>query len=392
MLVDIQKMHKKILITGGGSGGHLSSASAIIDTLLEDNNYPIEKIVYIGGDLGMEGEKPGNSLEQRQFENKPFKTYFIRAGKLQRKISFNTIYLLFRTALGFFDSVSILLKEKPNLVISTGGFVSVPVCKVAWLLGIPIYLHEQTASVGLANKIVGMFAKKVYVSFKESSKYFSKGKAVHVGNNVRKAVFKKDVTENTDKRFVQLVKNKGQYPLIYISGGSLGSHLLNQKVLTNLESLLEKYSIVLQTGDNQVFKEYDIAIDLQNTLPKEKATRFLPIKYINDDSIGYVLNNMDIFVGRSGANTVYEIGVLKKNALFIPIPWVTHNEQYLNAKVLEKIGTAKILEEKYLSETNLVEELQRFEKQIKLREINYTTLEELFPINAPSRIIKDILE
>jgi UDP-N-acetylglucosamine--N-acetylmuramyl-(pentapeptide) pyrophosphoryl-undecaprenol N-acetylglucosamine transferase len=391
MLVDIQKMHKKILITGGGSGGHLSSAKSIIETLIEDENYPTNQILYIGGDLGMEGEKIGNSIEQREFKDVPFKTYFIRAGKLQRKISLNTLKLLLRTALGFFDSLSILLKEKPDLVISTGGFVSVPVCKVAWLMRKPIYLHEQTASVGLANKVVGMFAKKIFVSFKDSIKQFPKGKAIHVGNNVRKAIFKKEATEKTDKRIVEIVANKKDYPLIYISGGSLGSHALNQKVIVSLEALLEKYSVILQTGDNRLFKEYELAVDLYNSLPKDKQNKFYPTKYLDENNIGYVLNNMDIFVGRSGANTVYEIGVLKKNALFIPIPWVTHNEQYLNANILQELGTSKILEEKYLSDTDLVEEIDRFREQIKLRDIDYNELEKFFPVNAASRIVKDIL-
>lgn len=99
---------------------------------------------------------------------------------------------------------------------------------------------------------------------------------------------------------------------------------------------------------------------------------------------------MDIFVGRSGANTVYEIGVLKKNALFIPIPWVTNNEQYLNAKVLENIGTAKILEEKYLESTPLYKEIEILEEQLKMRKIDEHKLESLFPINANSKMIEDI--
>ena len=99
---------------------------------------------------------------------------------------------------------------------------------------------------------------------------------------------------------------------------------------------------------------------------------------------------MDIFLGRSGANTVYEIGVLKKNALFVPIPWVTHNEQYLNAKVLEELGTAKILEEKHLEETTLLKELSLFEEQIKLRDIKLDEIDEIFPLNATNRMLDDI--
>lgn len=383
-------MHKKILITGGGSGGHISSANSLIETLLDSYRIAVEDIVYVGGDLGMENEKPGNSLEQKLMSKKAFKSYFIRAGKLQRTFSLTTIKLLLRSILGFIDSFKILKSEHPDLVISTGGFVSVPVCIVSWLFKVPIFLHEQTASVGLSNKIVGVLSKKVYVSFKDSLKYFKEGKAIHVGNNVRKAIFKKDITEESNKEIVQLVNSKGELPFIYISGGSLGSHILNMKVLKELTELLEKYTVLLQTGDNQKLKEYDLATEYHSKLDESLKKRFLPIKYIDENSIGYVLNSMDIFVGRSGANTVYEIGVLKKNALFIPIPWVTNNEQYLNAKVLENIGTAKILEEKYLDSTTLCKEIERLEEQLKIRDINEEKLESLFPINANSKMIEDI--
>lgn len=389
----MQKIHnKKILITGGGSGGHLSSANALIDSLLNDYMFSPENIIYVGGDLGMEGEKPGNSLEQKQMINKPYKVYFIRAGKLQRRISFNSIRLLLRTILGFVDSSKIFLKEKPDLVISTGGFVSVPVCILSWIHKTPIFLHEQTASVGLANKIVGKISKKIYVSFKDSLKYFPPSKVLHVGNNIRKTIFMKEVTGDTNKDIVEIFKQSKEYPVIYLSGGSLGSHTLNQKVLSSLGDILKEYCVILQTGDNQQTNDFEYAVGKKFELEKDLAKRFLPVKYVDQESIGYVLNNMHLFIGRSGANTVYEIGVLKKHALFVPIPWVTHNEQYLNAKVLENVGTAKILEEKYLESTNMLEEIKRFEEQIKLRDIDYKKLDELFPMNATSKMLDDIFK
>ncbi|HBB64915.1 hypothetical protein A2436_00885 [candidate division WS6 bacterium RIFOXYC1_FULL_33_9] len=395
MLVDTVKMLKseiKILLTGGGSGGHISVSKALIDTLIEDYNIPIENIVYVGGDLGMEGEKIGNSLEQKQFKDSKFKTYFIRAGKLQRKFAFSTLTLLLRSILGFFDSLHILHKENPSIVISTGGFVSVPVCIIGNILGKRIYLHEQTASVGLANKIVSKFAKKIYVSFKESIKYFDSTKTKHVGNILRKEIFRTEYNENTNEEIVQLITNRNKLPLIYISGGSLGSHILNTKVLESLDILLEFYRIILQTGDNEIFKDFDNAQNIKQSFPEGKKARFVVVSYLNKDDIGYVLNNMDIFVGRSGANTVYELGVLKKHALLIPIPWVTHNEQFLNAKVLKDIGLANILEEKYLKESNLKDEIERLREQIRVRKIDIEKLDSLFPRNATTNMLEDIFQ
>jgi len=395
MLVDTQKMLKnelKILITGGGSGGHFSVANSLINTLISDYNIPIENITYVGGDLGMEGEKTGNSLEQKQLKNAEFKTKFIRAGKLQRKKSIRSLSLLLRSVFGFFDALTIVKKEKPSIVISSGGFVSVPVCIACCMHKIPVYLHEQTASVGLSNKIVGKFAKKIFVSFKESTKYFPRGKSVHSGNIIRKEIFNKNILPNTDKEIVSLLVTNKELPFIYISGGSLGSHPINSKVFASISSLLRKYRILLQTGENELFKDYQKGIEIQTSLPSNLKDRFIVKKYVDIDTIGYVLSNMHLFVGRSGANTVYEIGVLKKNALFIPIPWVTHNEQYLNAKVLEGIGSAHILEERYLSDCNLENEIERFQEQLKMRSIDEKKLEQLFPTNAVYFIIDYILK
>lgn len=385
------KSEIKIMITGGGSGGHISVVKSIIDSLISDYNIPIENILYIGGDLGMEGEKIGNSLEQREFKDSKFKKYFIRAGKLQRKISLKTISLLFRSLLGFFDSISIVKKSNPTLIFSSGGFVSVPVCIAGWLFHKPIYLHEQTASVGLSNKIVGKFAKKIYVTFNDSLKYFPKEKTVHVGNIVRKEVFEKEITQQTDKEIVSLMVTNKKLPFVYISGGSLGSHSINIKVFNSLNSLLRKYRVLLQTGDNEIYKDFEKGIEIKNKLTGEYQERIVVKKYIDNNSIGYVLNNMDLFIGRAGANTVYEIGVLKKFALFIPIPWVTHNEQYLNAKILSDIGTANILEEKYLNNCDLDSEIVRLQKQLEIRDINYEKLEKLFPTNATFKILDNML-
>ena len=395
MLVDIHKMLKsetKIMITGGGSGGHISVAKGLISALVEDFNIPFQNISYVGGDLGMEGEKFGNSLEQRAFKDMNIRKYFIRAGKLQRKVSFKTLTLLLRSLLGFFDSIDILRKEKPNILISTGGFVSVPVCIVGSLFGKPVYLHEQTASVGLSNKIVGMFSKKVFTTFKYSNKYFKEEKVKHVGNIVRKEIFLKQKTEKTDKEIVELIENNKDFPFIYISGGSLGSHILNNKILSCLEDLLNSYRILLQTGENEIYKDFLLALKKRESLSKDLKDRFVVKKYIDSESIGYVLNNMDLFIGRSGANTVYEVGVLKKYALFIPIPWVTHNEQYLNAKVLEDMGTAYILEEKYLEDCNLLKEIDRLEDKVKLRKIDEEKIEKIFPTNATYSMLEDILK
>jgi UDP-N-acetylglucosamine--N-acetylmuramyl-(pentapeptide) pyrophosphoryl-undecaprenol N-acetylglucosamine transferase len=380
---------KKVLITGGGSGGHVSVASGLIDGIKEKYPKLYENLVYVGGDLGMVGENYGNSIEQRKFKNAEFKTRYIRAGKLQRSFSFSSIKLLLRTFLGLIDSFKILKNEKPDLIFSTGGFVSVPVCIVGWLKKIPIYLHEQTATVGLANRVVGKFAQKIYIAFESSKKYFKGTKTLLVGNIVRDAITEFEV-DKVSKEIREIFTNNTRFPLIYISGGSLGSHLINTKVLKEIDDLLSGYRVILQTGNNQTFNDYEKAVEIKNNLPEERKTMFLPIKFIDDKNIGYVYHNMDLFLGRAGANTVYEIAVLARPSIFIPIPWATHNEQFENAKALRNTGLSEIIEEDQFKKMDLKSRIDLELAKLSNRDIDKEKLKEQFPTNAVEKVLNDL--
>jgi UDP-N-acetylglucosamine--N-acetylmuramyl-(pentapeptide) pyrophosphoryl-undecaprenol N-acetylglucosamine transferase len=380
---------KTILITGGGSGGHVSVASGLIEGIKRKYPALYKNLVYVGGDLGMVGEEYGNSIEQRKFKNSEFKVRYIRAGKLQRSFSLSSVKLLLRTVLGVIDSFKILNEEKPDLIFSTGGFVSVPVCLVGWIKNIPIYLHEQTATVGLANKIVSKFAKKIYISFESSQKYFKNRNVKLVGNIVREAVTNFDISK-VDSNIKNIATNNTRYPLIYISGGGLGSHIINQKILSEIEQILTGYRVILQTGYNQNYKDYERAIKIKDKLPKNKQNMFLPIKFINEESIGYVYHNIDFFIGRAGANTVYEIGLLQKPSLFIPIPWVANNEQFENAKVLQDLGLSEILDEDIFKKANIKNRIDLYIKKLPKPELNGEKLKEKFPNNAVDEVLNDL--
>ena len=385
-------MKSKIIVTGGGSGGHVSCASAIIEELATRYNLTEENFLYIGGDLGMEGENKSESLEKRYFNNKQFNQKYIRAGKLQRKISLQTIKLLLRTILGIIDSYKIIKIFKPDIVISTGGFVTVPVCTVAKLFKAQIYIHEQTATIGLSNKIVSKFAQKVFITFPSSSKYFSKEKSTHTGNLIRKAIFEKTGKGEFSNILKDMIKEKNNYPIIYISGGGLGSHIINQTVESSLTELLEKYQIVLQTGGNSILNDYENIMKQREKLPEQIKKRFLPIKFISEKEIGFLFNNTDLFIGRAGANTVYELGVLRIPSILIPIPWVTHNEQEENARILSNLGIAKIINEKDLTPQNLSKSIDKYfanptETKNKIK-LNQKRIDEIFKTDAVTKIFK----
>lgn len=382
------KTEKKLVVTGGGSGGHISTASAIISALERNHKINNDNFLYIGGDLGMTNEKPGNSLEQKIFAHESFNKKYIRAGKLQRNFSVHGIFLLLRTLLGFIDSYKILKDFKPDIVLSTGGFVSVPVCLTAKMLKSKVYLHEQTAVVGLSNKIVSRYCEKIFIAFPSSKRYFPKEKTIHTGNLIRPEIFYKSGKGKVTEALRKMLVLQEDLPIVYISGGSLGSHIINRTVKEALPSLLQDFQIILQTGDNREFRDYELLVKEKKKLSSNLQDRFLPTKYIGNKEIGFVLNNIDFFVGRSGANTVYEMGVLQIPSIFIPIPWVTHNEQEENAKILEKLGLAEILNEGELTPENLVLKMRRFYEKEK----NYDPLEieDIFLRNAQEKILKEI--
>lgn len=386
--MDKKILNRRILVTGGGSGGHLSAASSIISEL--QNKYILDSntFMYVGGDLGMVGEETGNSIEQKIFKNAPFECKYIRAGKLQREFSFTTIKLLFRTILGFFDSYRILKSFRPEIIISTGGFVTVPVCLVGKIFKAKIFLHEQTATVGLANKIVGKISEKIFITYDSSAKYFGKKKTIRTGNLVREEIFNTKGTGSLSKDIKEMVAKQEQLPIIYISGGGLGSHIINETVKEALNKLITKYQIVLQTGENKTFKDYEVLNNLKQSLQKDLRNNFLPVTYIGSNDIGYLLNNIDLFVGRSGANTVYEMGILRIPSLLIPIPWVTNNEQQKNAEILVNLGLAEILPEGELTPSSLVSRIDSFLHKSKT--IDNNKISEVFRTDASTLILEQI--
>jgi len=185
-----------------------------------------------------------------------------------------------------------------------------------------------------------------------------------------------------------MIVNQEEYPIIYISGGSLGSHILNDTVRSALHNLLNKYQIIIQTGDNKVYQDYDKLVKEKITLDDHLKDRFFPVKYVESKEIGFLYDNIDLFVGRAGANTVYEVGVLKLPSIFIPIPWVTHNEQYENAKVLKDLGLSEILPEGELTPENLVVKIDRYLS--KKRIVDTKKLKDAFPLDAAKKILQQI--
>jgi UDP-N-acetylglucosamine--N-acetylmuramyl-(pentapeptide) pyrophosphoryl-undecaprenol N-acetylglucosamine transferase len=213
------------------------------------------------------------------------------------------------------------------------------VALAARTLGIPIVIHEQTLQAGLANRIIGKFAKHICISWETSRKYFPGKKIVLTGNLLRQALS----DSLTEKR-----KNEKTKEIqIYITGGSAGAHAINLLVEQSLTDLLEKYILVHQTGDAVEFGDYSRLYAKRESLPEKLQKRYLLTKFIDPTDVGKVYAQSDLVIGRSGVNTITELLITHKPCLLIPIPHGQKNEQMDNALFLKEQGLATILPQKF---------------------------------------------
>ena len=185
-----------------------------------------------------------------------------------------------------------------------------------------------------------------------------------------------------------MIEQQEEFPIIYISGGSLGSHLINKTIKQSMINLLQDFQIILQTGDSQITNDYNLLNLEKDKLEPELRERIFITKYVQDNEIGCVFNNIDMFIGRAGANTVYEMGLMSIPSILIPIPWVTHNEQMRNAEVLKDVGLARIIREGELTPEKLVMTTNLFAQE--KRHVDEEKRKRIFIPNAAQKIVDNI--
>lgn len=331
----------KLALTGGGSGGHTLPAVTIYDSFVEkySNQDEAFQCIYLGSFDGIEKDVADK-------KNIPY--YSISTGKLRRYFSLKNFTDSFRILKGIWDAFFVLRKFKPDAVFSTGGFVSVPVVISAKLLSIPAIIHEQTSHVGLANKIASYFAKKVCCTFENSKKYFPPNKVIQTGQPIRKELF-----TGTKEEAYKLFDLDSNLPLIYITGGSQGSHKINKAIQEILKDLLQHSNIIHQCGKTQGHSDSKDLEEYKKTLSDELNQRYIVKDFIFADELKHILNASSLLVGRAGAGTVSEALALRLPSIFIPLAIAQRNEQYHNAKNLADLGGAEIILEADLNSETL---------------------------------------
>ena len=354
---------KKILFTGG----HITPAIAVSDELRE---LVVEaEIIFVGRLQTMEGG--GESEEARIVNARGFRFLSISAGRFTRALNMLSFVGIMRIPFGFFRAFQICISERPDVIVSFGGYVALPVVIAGWILGIPSLTHEQTRVPGLANRIIAHLAKRVCVSFTGTEREFPKHKTVVTGLPIRKSIFN---PPNTSPFPIDLKK-----PLIFITGGSTGAQTLNRLIFPIVRNLTERYGVIHQTG----------RLDFQNA---PKISGYIATAYLEERDYAWVINHARLVIGRSGANTIGEVAALGKVALLVPLPWSGENEQYENARYLEEAGTSRVLNQKNLTPAQLLTAVDAIWADVEAYGKNATKLSREFPQNAAAEVTNQIME
>lgn len=325
---------KKIIVCGG----HLTPALSLIEELKGEENL---QIIFFGRKYATEGSK-SESAEFKIITGLKIPFYNIKGGRLQRRFTRFTLTSLLKIPIGFAQSLYYLMTLRPHFIVSFGGYLSVPPVICGWLIGIPTIAHEQAVVPGLATKINSLFVDKIFLTWPQSQKYFDTKKIEVIGNLFQKSIFNKKPKSKIIAAFLKKAQN-----LMVIMGGNQGSHVLN--ILTfDLVKKVKGFQFLHQVGSTNWEGDLDKA-------KKIKLKNYLALEYIGSQDLGGVLEKAKIVISRSGANTVWDLALLKKSAIFVPIPTSSGGEQIENAKILEKVGQAIIVNQNELSTHRIID-------------------------------------
>lgn len=338
----------KIVLAGGGTGGHfyplIAVAEAVRD-LAAERRLIAPRIYFLA-------PKPFD--EEALFENE---IEFVKtsAGKMRRYASFLNFLDIFVTLWGTLGCVMTLFRIYPDVVFSKGGYTSVPVVLAAHLLRIPIVIHESDAKPGRANRLAAKYAKHIGIAFPSAAELFpekTRGKIALTGIPIRKRLRELDATSGNE-----LLHLDPTVPTVLILGGSLGSKKINDTVLEGLADLVGIVNVVHQTGKDN-FK------DVEATAPvilrgSPHADRYHPFPYLSPEALQQAAGSAHLVVSRAGSGTIAEIALWRRPSILIPIPEKVSHDQRTNAYAYAHTGAAVVLEQDNMTPHLLVSEIRR---------------------------------
>jgi UDP-N-acetylglucosamine--N-acetylmuramyl-(pentapeptide) pyrophosphoryl-undecaprenol N-acetylglucosamine transferase len=328
----------KVIITGGGTGGHINPGVSIAKKIKEKHSDA--SVLFIGTEKG---------LERKMVPKEGFKIKFISVEGLNKKISVNTIKSMAVGVKGFLQANKIIKEFKPDIVIGTGGYVCGPVVLSAYLKGVPTIIHEQNAIPGVTNKLLSKFATKIAVSFKEAEKFFPKNKVFFTGNPVKDTII--NLSREKSREVWGIDREK---PVLFVVGGSRGAKNINNAIIDIIPRLAEEnIQLIFVTGENQYDETMKNIEKNKINIKNMKGIKIFPFIFNMHDALGAC----DLIVSRAGATTLSELTAVGIPAILIPSPFVANNHQEYNAIALEENGAAILIKENQLKDNVLSDQI-----------------------------------
>lgn len=372
----------RVLVSGGGTGGHINPALAIADKIKKMNEDAV--IEYVGTPTGME-----NVLVSKA----GYKIHHVKVKGFKRSLSLENVDAAIKAVTSVIQAKRIIRQFKPDIVIGTGGYVSWPVLKAASKMGVPTCIHEQNAYPGVTTRALSKYVGKVMISFDESRPYFTcdEKKIILVGNPVSE----KMLTANKEKAREELGLSR-EAVVILSAGGSLGAKPLNDNAFELIKNYtlpegLYHYHATGKAGWEEESARYINSLGFEKvddeTLKKGNVT---VCKYIYNMHV--LLAACDVEICRAGAMTLSELAVLGKCAVIIPSPYVTNNHQYKNAKVLCDKNAAFMIEEKDLTGERLTRTVKELVENEEKRKVTQNNVREFAVTDTLDRIYKIVTQ
>ena len=359
---------KKIIISGGGTGGHIFPAIAAAQALKRIDET-IE-ILFVGAK---------GKIEERKVPEAGFKIELIDIRGFQRKLSFETIKNIFRLIISLFKARKIIRKFKPDVVVGVGGYASGPVVYVASLKGIPTLIQEQNSYPGITNKILSKKADKICVAYEAVKKYFPQDKIVMTGNPVRKKITDTVATKEEVLTFFNLEAGK---KVILSLGGSGGAKSINDGIIANLDKIAESdVFFIWQTGKNYYENSLKAIQEIQ-------AKNIKVYDFIARMDLAY--KAADLVISRAGAGTISELSMLEKATILVPSPNVAEDHQTKNAMALVNLNAAVLVKDNETESKLIKTALELVKNDNEINKLSDNISKEKMP-NSGMLIAKEIL-
>lgn len=330
----------RVMFVGGGTGGHFYPLMAVAEAFTKSEK-PAE-LFYIGPEKYNPESLSKNNVQY----------LWCPAGKRRRYFSLLNYLDVFKTFAGCFVAVYQLFVHYPDVLISKGSYTSVPVIFAAWLLRIPIIIHESDAVPGSANTFAKRFARYIAIAYDDAAEHFPPDKTALVGIPIRSALL--TPVEGDPRTLLEITDER---PIVLVLGGSQGAERVNTLIIESLDDLLPDYTVIHQTGPTS----YDAIVASAQTLVRDETLlqQYRPVPFLKAETLHIAMSAADIIVARAGSTTIHEIAVHGKPSVLIPIPEEISHDQRTNAYAYARTGAATVMEEENLRDGLLAAELRR---------------------------------